>query len=103
MNPIMNRLLRVVQILGRILGAMSLLAVALFCVFGFLASFEPGNGLPWKIGYGALGCGCLAGSVALFLRPLLPKIKTAGTIIASAGLFFLAVLLLWLAASFHLL
>lgn len=27
------------------------LLVALFCIFGFLASFEPGIGVGWKIGY----------------------------------------------------
>jgi len=47
-----------------------LLSIALFCVFGFLASFEPGNGWLWKAGYGALGCGCLTGAVALLRRPL---------------------------------
>ena len=27
------------------------LLVTLFCIFGFLASFEPGIGVGWKIGY----------------------------------------------------
>jgi hypothetical protein len=51
--------------LARILGSLALLGIALFCVFGFLASFEPGNGILWKIVYGALGCGSLLGAVAL--------------------------------------
>lgn len=99
----MKRSYHVMQILGRILGALALLAVALFCVFGFLASFEPGNGLQWKIGYAALGCGCLTGAVVLFPRPSRPGIKATGIMMASAGLFFLAVLLLWLAAMNHVL
>jgi len=57
----------VLKILARILGALVLLAMALFCVFGFFASFEPGNGLIWKVGYAALGCGFLVGAVALAL------------------------------------
>jgi hypothetical protein len=57
---------QVMKILARILGALVLLAMALFCAFGFLASFEPGNGLIWKLGYGALACGFLVGAVALF-------------------------------------
>ena len=44
-----------------------LLAMVLFCAFGFFASFEPGNGLIWKLGYGALACGFLVGAVALLL------------------------------------
>jgi hypothetical protein len=66
----MKRLMRVLKILVQCLGVLALLAVALFCVFGFLASFEPGNGLPWKLGYGVLGCSCLTGAVALLRRPL---------------------------------
>ena len=54
------------KILARILGALVLLAISFFCVFGLLASFEPGNGLIWKVGYGALACGFLVGAVALF-------------------------------------
>src|SRR5579859_2097521 len=50
---------------ARVIGALALLALALFCVFGFLASFEPGNGWQWRLGYAALGCACLIGSVAL--------------------------------------
>jgi hypothetical protein len=68
MNTIMKHLFRVTPTLARTLGAFALLAIALFCGFGFLASFEPGNGLPWQVIYGVLGCGCLIGAVAL-LRP----------------------------------
>ena len=51
--------------LARVLGSLALLALALFCAFSFLASFEPGNGLEWKLVYGVLGCGSLPGAVAL--------------------------------------
>ncbi|MGP8200912.1 MAG: hypothetical protein ACLQU4_15575 [Limisphaerales bacterium] len=61
----MKRLFHVMLVMARILGAFALLVIALFCVFGFLASFEPGNEWPWKAGYGALGCCCLTGAVAL--------------------------------------
>jgi hypothetical protein len=63
----MKTAFRVLRILARIFGALVLLAFALFCVFGFLASFEPGNGWQWKAGYGALGCACLFGAVTLLL------------------------------------
>ena len=62
-----SRLAKVLRIAGRILLALVSLAIALFCGFGFLDSFEPGNGLIWKIGYGALACGFFAGAV-LFVR-----------------------------------
>jgi len=63
----LSRLGQILRMLARILAALVLLAMALFCAFGFLASFEPGNGLIWKVGYGALACGFLVGAVA-FLR-----------------------------------
>jgi hypothetical protein len=86
----------------RILASVPLLAIAGFCVFGFLASFEPGNGLPWKVGYGALGCGCMIGAIALLRRradssklgPASKKVVTGRLLIAAISLFFLAVLLL---------
>jgi hypothetical protein len=63
----MKTVFRVLRILARILGALVLLAFAVFCGFGFLASFEPGNGWQWKAGYGALVCACLIGAVTLLL------------------------------------
>jgi len=36
------------------LGALLSLPIAVFCVFGFCLSFEPGVGLGWKIGYAVL-------------------------------------------------
>lgn len=55
----------VLRFLSRILGASAVVALGLFCGFGFLASFEPGNGLAWKVICGALMCGFLAGAFAL--------------------------------------
>lgn len=68
MNSIMKRSFRVIQTLARILGSFALLAVALFCVCGIMASVEPGYGLPWQVGYGVLGCASLLGVAALW-RP----------------------------------
>jgi hypothetical protein len=70
----MRKRTRILKILARILGALVLLAMALGCAFGFLASFEPGNGSIWKVGYGALICGFLVGAVAL-LRSALKMLK----------------------------
>jgi uncharacterized membrane protein len=61
--------------LARIVGAFMLLALALFCLFGFLASFEPGNGLLWKAGYGALACGCFAMAVALLIPCRIKRLR----------------------------
>lgn len=50
--------------LTRITGGIFLLAIAGFCVFGFLASYEyaePAKRLPWQVGYGMLGLACLRG------------------------------------------
>jgi hypothetical protein len=50
--------------LGRTLGTLALFAGTVFCVLGFMESY---HGFPWPlwVGYGALGCGCLAVGVAL--------------------------------------
>jgi hypothetical protein len=55
----------------RLLYALLLLGVALFAVFGFLATFEPSEQsmLPWRIGYAAVGVGAVI--VALWL--LMPR------------------------------
>jgi len=56
--------------LWRIVVGVLLLLVAGFCVFGFLASFEPGAD-PWhltKAIYGVVGIGCLAVAGRLFFR-----------------------------------
>ena len=48
-----------------------LLAVAVFCLFGFLATFEPtdrpGQFLAFRIGYTIVGIGCLVGMIAVIL------------------------------------
>ncbi|KAF0181112.1 MAG: hypothetical protein FD161_418 [Limisphaerales bacterium] len=55
----------------RLCAALALGGVFLFCIFGFMASFEPAatTRLPWKVGYAALGFGCLTGAVLLLRQP----------------------------------
>ena len=58
------------QTLARIIGALALLAITGFCIFGFMATYEYSEAskrLPWQIGYGVLGLACLSG-VAWLLR-----------------------------------
>jgi hypothetical protein len=53
------------RLLVTILGALLLLALAAFCVFGFLATFEPTDRtaqfLAFRIGYTVVGLSCLVG------------------------------------------
>ncbi len=42
-------------ILFRLSAALLLAALGEFCVFGFLASLEPGSHLPWQVGYSLVG------------------------------------------------
>lgn len=52
----------------RVLGAFVLVGAAIFCVFGFLASYEysdPKGRRPWQIGYGVLGAACAGGAILL--------------------------------------
>ncbi len=53
--------------LVRILFALVLFAVAAFCVFGFMATYEPpaDANLPLRVIYGLVGIGCLAGAAWL--------------------------------------
>ena len=44
------------------------LVVALYCAYGFLATFEPGNFLAFRIGFAVVGLACLAG-IAYLLVP----------------------------------
>ena len=57
-----------------ILGAVVLLPIAAFCLFGFAATFEPTNrpGVfsAFRIGYAVVGLGCLAGVVTLVARSI---------------------------------
>ena len=55
----------------RIVAAILLLAVVGFCVFGFMATFEPldrSTQLFWRTAYGVVGVVCLAAAVWT-LRP----------------------------------
>ena len=56
--------------LWHIVVGVLLLAVAGFCVFGFLESFEPGIDLShiFKAIYGVVGSGCLLTAGWLFFR-----------------------------------
>jgi len=51
----------------RILLALLLLAVTAFCVFGFLATYEPPGALALRIVYGVAGVLCLIGAGWLLL------------------------------------
>jgi len=56
------------------IGSVLLLGVAAFCVFGFLASFEPtdkpGVFLAFRIGYAIIGLSCLGGMFSLVVRAI---------------------------------
>ena len=57
-----------------IIGSLVLLAVAAFCSFGFLATFEPtertAQFIAFRIGYGVIGVGSLLGIVVLVSKSL---------------------------------
>lgn len=57
-----------------ILGSILLLAVAAFCGFGFLATFEPTDNvtqfMAFRIGYSVIGVGCLVGVGLLIAKAL---------------------------------
>lgn len=59
-----RRTTQVLNFAVQILGGLMLLALSLACGFGFLDSFEPGNGLAPKAIYGALACSFVVGAVA---------------------------------------
>ena len=48
--------------------AVVLILLAGFCVFGFLASFEPGPNLVFRIGYPVLGIAAASAGFWLLLR-----------------------------------
>ena len=53
----------------RVLVALVLLAVVVFCGLGFLATFEPVEGaMVWRVGYGAGVVACLYGAWRVFRR-----------------------------------
>jgi hypothetical protein len=45
----------------RILVTLVLLAAVAFCLFGFLATFEPPGYVGWRVGYAVAGLLCLSG------------------------------------------
>ncbi len=49
---------------ARIIAVLALLGVGGFCVFGFLATYEPstGNFVAWRTGYGVIGAAALVGA-----------------------------------------
>lgn len=59
------------KLFAAIFTGLFLLAVAAFCVFGFLASFEPThNALAFRVGYAVIGSGCLIGAGVLIVNAL---------------------------------
>ena len=60
------------KILLAVVGSILFLALAAFCLFGFLATLEPtdtpGTFLAFRIGYVVVGLGSLAGLVALVVN-----------------------------------
>lgn len=91
----MKTLTDTLELVVRLISGIVLFGISAFCVFGFLESFEPGNGVLWRIGYGTFGCGSVSGAMALAAWGGKHKLRT---IIAGSGLFLLAALLLFLYA-----
>ena len=62
------------KIVLAIIGSLLLLAVAAFCVFGFLATFEPTNNpgqfMAFRIGYSVVGVGGIVGIGFLIVNAL---------------------------------
>lgn len=57
------------KVVLRSLATLALLAVAAFCGFGFVASYESPDFGPFRVIYGAVGVACAAGVVAAWWRP----------------------------------
>lgn len=57
-----------------IIGSLFLLAVAAFCLFGFLATFEPTNNtgqfMAFRIGYSVVGVGSITGMILLIVNAI---------------------------------
>jgi len=57
------------RVIIAITGSLILLPIAAFCVFGFMATFEPTERtvefMAFRIGYTVIGLGCLTGIVFL--------------------------------------
>ena len=54
--------------LARVTFAVILIALAGFCVFGFLATYEPPGSPTLRVIYGAVGLLCLAGAGRVLFR-----------------------------------
>lgn len=57
----------------RLIAALALLAVAAFCAFGFLTTFESPGYLGWRVAYAVVGLTCLALAVGLTLSRAFTK------------------------------
>jgi hypothetical protein len=51
-------------VVARLVVALALLGIGGFCVFGFLATYEPTNRniLPWRVGHGAVAIASVVGA-----------------------------------------
>ena len=62
------------KLLVAIFGSLLLLAVAAFCLFGFLATFEPTTNttqfMVFRVGYAVVGVGCLFGFGCVIFKAL---------------------------------
>ncbi len=60
------------KIILTVVGSILLLAIVAFCLFGFLATFEPtdrpGMFVAFRVGYAVVGISCLVGTIALILK-----------------------------------
>jgi len=57
-------------LIARIIAVIALVAVAGFCAFGFMATFEPlaaSTQLTWRVIYGLVGLASLAGGLCVGL------------------------------------
>jgi hypothetical protein len=67
------------KFMGGMILTLGFLAIFGFCVFGFLASYEVGElskRLPWQLGYGAGGAGCLLAIISLWRRIIARRKQT---------------------------
>ena len=51
----------------RIVLVLALVGIAVFCLFGFLTTLEPGDFILWRIGYGVIGVASLAWAARIAL------------------------------------
>jgi hypothetical protein len=64
----------IMKLFVAIIGSLLPVAVAAFCLFGLLATFEPTTNttqfMVFRIGYATVGVGCLAGICVLIFRAI---------------------------------